>query len=160
MYECCFAALERIAAVGKVVSSHALKHGSSGLTEIELVGNLDEPIGGNDGILGVGAETSGVGDAITGLDRGNARADFGDDAGGFLSINEGKLCWITTFAKVHVDKVDANCFDLDECFAGARLGSGNVDEGENFGATGLLNLNGFHVGIDARAEVSVAAPRC
>jgi hypothetical protein len=146
MDECNLSAFEWVRAVDEVMSCHALKHGSGSFSEIELIGDLDETIGGHDGIFGVTAEASSVGDAITCLDRGDPGTDFCQDAGGFLPVDERKLRGIATFAEVDVDEINADRFDLNERFVRAGLGCGKVDQGENFRTAGLLNLNGFHNG--------------
>ena len=60
-----FATLYRVGAMREIVGRHSLKHGSRSLIKIELVGNLNEPIGRYRGIFSITPKHTGVGHAVS-----------------------------------------------------------------------------------------------
>src|SRR6478736_1530357 len=93
--------------MGQVVGGHALEHGSGSLLIGHTIGNFDQAVGGDDGVLGVGTQNAGVGDTVARLDGGDVLAEGGDRAGGFLSGNEWQRDFVAAFAVVDVDEVHA-----------------------------------------------------
>ena len=132
--------------MAKIVRGHSLEHRGGGLSKVEFVGDLDQSIGRDSGILSVTAERAGIGDTVADFNVAGISARCDHDTRGFLSINERQRCGIATFAKINIDKVHAGSFDLHDRFVWFGFRDGKFDEFKNFGTTGLRNLYGFHVG--------------
>jgi hypothetical protein len=95
--------------------------------------------------LRVGPGNRAPGDAVADLEvAGFSVITESDDCScGLLAESVWKRRGVAAFAKVDVNKVDAGGLDADECFVGARGGSGEVAEGKGFGSARLENLNGL-----------------
>ena len=73
------------------------------------VGQLDEAVGGDQPLVGIGAEHTGIGDAVADLEFGHARAD-GLDRPGALHADDGREVreLVEPAAVIDVDVVEAH----------------------------------------------------
>jgi len=163
MHQRRLAAAKGVGVVTEIVRGHSLQHGGRGVIEIERVGDDHQSIGRHGGKLRVAPEHTGVCDAISGPDVLHGASDALHHAGSLLSVGEGKLRRIASFAEVNVDEVHADRFDLDERFILFRLRLRQVDQLERLGTTHLSDLDCFHrftssphFGFDCNRRASAA----
>src|SRR6185436_4190381 len=88
-----------------------------------------------------------VGNTFTRFESGDVGADFDNNAGSFLPIDERQGRRITTLAEIDINEVHARRFDLNQRFVRFEFGSGHVNEREHFRPARLRYLNSFHEAI-------------
>jgi hypothetical protein len=72
--------LDLVAATDQELGGHALQQDGRGGFQADRIGDLDRAIGRDHGGLGIGAERAVIGDAVSGLEPGDAFAQRLDDA--------------------------------------------------------------------------------
>ena len=98
---------QRIGGIQKIVGGHSLQHESRSLLIVDSIGNLDQAVGGNAGILRIAAEHHGVGHPISDLHVGYVGADRNHLARSFLPRHKRDDCFVAAFAVVNINEVDA-----------------------------------------------------
>src|SRR5207245_1026683 len=107
----------------EIMRSHPLEHRGSGVAKVQIVWNLNEPIGGNGGVLGITSQCAGIGDAVTGPYIYYLRTGRRNDTRRLHANNEWNSRGIAALAEIDIDEVHARRFDLD--YGVVRLWFGN-----------------------------------
>jgi hypothetical protein len=120
------ARLDLVRRMREVMRGRPLKHQRGGLLEGDPVRHRDEPPGGHDRVLGVGAAGEAIGDPLTGAPLGDALASFLDHARAFHADRHRQRRLVGVGTSVHpgphidVDEVDAGVRNPDQNFPGPR----------------------------------------
>src|ERR1700674_5088155 len=88
--------------------------------------------------------TPGPGAAVAWLNRFHFHPDRGDYSRALLTQDQWERRFITAFAKININKIDARRRQLHHRLVRLRLRNRQVDQLHGLGAAGLLDLNGFH----------------
>ena len=147
--------LNGIGRVRKIVRRHSLQHGGGGLARGDAVGNCNQASDRRNRELRVSPGNAAPGNAVANFDAANVRPNANDDARRLLAGDERQRRRVAALAQVDVDEVDAAGLDLDERFAGAGRGGGQLAELKHFGPAGLGDLDRSH-----NASMLPRARRC
>jgi hypothetical protein len=143
--------------MGEIVRGAALQHGGRGGSVVYVIGDLHQLRGGNGVKFSVGAASHSVSDAVAGLELGDAFAQLLHLSGGFRSNHRGQRKLVQSTAMVGIDKIDAGVGELDQHFAGAGQGRGEIAELERVDAPGLFDKYSFHSCRNLRRRCTVPA---
>ena len=126
------AGFERKGGVCKVMRSHALQHGGSGLLRAHARGNLDQLRSENERILRIAAEHTDRGYGVALSKACNAGPQLLHRARGLAAQDQRHRRLVHTLAEIDIDEVDPDGFDADQHLPRSRLGNGQLGQLENF----------------------------
>ncbi len=142
------AGFDPIGLADQILHRQALQHHRGGGLVIDAVGQLDQAIGRNQPRLGIGAERCiSIGDAVAGLQIGDAGPDFLDDAGRLAAEPARQRDRINARTIVDVDKVQSHRGVSNARLARTGLAKLDLLPDQNFGLTGLVKADGMRHGI-------------
>jgi len=127
------------------------------------IGQLDEPLGRRDALLGIGATLFGEGrDAIAYLDTGHARSQRRHRSRDLEAQDHrvGHRMRIDPHADLGVGPVAAGIGHVDQHLARTGHRIGQIGQHELLGAAGGMDDDGFHVGPPATFAAGALQLRC
>jgi hypothetical protein len=92
----------------------------------DVVRQPDQPVGGDQSLLGIAANRPGIGDALADLPTSYIRANGFDDAGSFGTRREGQRLRVEAGPVIDVDEVQARRGLADADFAQAGLAEARI----------------------------------
>ena len=140
--------LDRIRFFDQVLHRHALQHHRRTLLKRNRIGQLHEFLGRHHTRFTISAlRAAGIGDAVAGLDVGDARADRFDYACAFSAEARWQRRRVQASTEINVDEIEAHGVMLDARLARARVTDLHFFPFQYFGATGLVKADCVgHVG--------------
>ena len=106
---------------------HALEHDRRCRLVVDIIGDLDHTVGGDQPLFSVGSDRAGIGDAAPHLQVAHALADRSDDARRLRARNERqRRLWVVAGPVIDVDEVEADCRLPDLHLAGVGRADSDV----------------------------------
>ena len=122
----------------QILRGEALEHHRGGLLIADAVGHLDQPAGGDQPRLGIGADRRiAVSDAIADFEVGDVGPELFDHAGAFIAEHRRQRQRVDAAAIVGVDEIEADGGLADARFARAGLADGTSSQVRTSGPPAL-----------------------
>src|SRR5712691_5446303 len=147
VHQACVPRLQGVGRGREVVRRHALEHYGGALLRAHAVRQHDDPVGRDDGVLGIRAEQARIRDALPNFGCGHAGANGAHSPRRFLTQRDRQRGLVVPCALVDVDEVHARSFDLYEHLAGARGGPLDLLVPQRLRAARRVYPNRFHPGL-------------
>jgi hypothetical protein len=118
---------------------HALEHHPGRLLGLDALGELDQPVGVDQPLLGIAADRSGISDPVARLHIGDVRSDRFDQAGALHARGERQLLRVEPGAVIDVDEVEPGGFLLEPDLARAGLTDLDILPLEDLRPSGIMD---------------------
>jgi hypothetical protein len=103
------------------VHGHALQQHCSGLLIANVVGQFDQPVGGDQPRLGIAADRAGIGDTVSYLQEFNVRANTLDEPSSLDTRDERGGLRIETATMIYVDEIETDRGLFQPDLSGPRI---------------------------------------
>ena len=133
----------------EVLHGQAFEHHRRGLLVGDAGRQHHQPVGRHHALLAIGAKRpAGIGDAIAGLDVGDALTDLLDPAGGLGAEAAWQRHGIEPSADIDINEVEPDGGVPHTCFAGARFADRYLFPRQHFRSAGLVEADSLgHRGL-------------
>ena len=138
------ARFDAIGLADQVLRGEALEHHRRRRLVVDAVGQFQQTIGWDQPRFGISTDRRrAVGDAIAGLEMGDARSHFLDHARALAAEPARQLAGINAGAVIDVDEIEPDRGMADARFTGTGLADLHFFPDQNFGSAGLVKADGM-----------------
>jgi hypothetical protein len=154
------AGFDTISLADEILHRQTLQHHRRGRFVVNAVGQLDQAIGWNQPLLGIGAgRCASIGDAVAGFQIGDIRPDLLDNPSRLAAEPARQCDRIKSRAVVDVDKVQSHRRMPDARFAPTGVAQFDFLPDQNFWPAGFMKADGVRHGIIPRVSWRKAKKR-
>jgi hypothetical protein len=125
----------------QILRGEALQRHRRCRAKVDARRDLDQPVGGDQPLLRIGAVGAGIGDAVAGADRCHARADGDHHARSLASRYERQRRFVDALAVIDVDEVQPDRLMADARLARPRRTDFDVLPFQHFGSAEFTDDN-------------------